>query len=159
MKSILLLVVMLGLSAAAFGQAEPAPEFGEVAELAAMNKVYVYCEDLKIRQKMVDELRKEPSLEIVGRIDDAEFMVSYTYRWVTWSRNRGIFGTSNKTTKFDGDVVVTVAGTVNDKNQVAQRIVWSVSKDRQGKLGKNPYEKGVRAFLEDYRRVRKAPQP
>ncbi len=152
LKPLILLATLLLAGAAAVAQ-EPAMEFGDVSELAKLSKVYVYCEDLKIRQKLVNELKKEPALEVVGRVEDAEFMVSYTYRYTTFSRDNGIFGTRHRTSLYDGDLLVTVAGTVEPDQRVHQRLVWSISKDRQKGLGKNPYEKGVRAFLDDYRRV------
>jgi hypothetical protein len=153
MKRILFIVIFLAAPFLSVAQ-DPPLEFGEISEIANMTQVYVHCEDLKIRQKIVDELKKEPMLEIVGRVQDAEFMVSYTFRWTSLTTDRGVFGTRTKTSNYGGDLAVIIRGTAGKDDKTAQRIVWSVSKDRGGKLGKHPYDKGARAFLDDYRRAR-----
>ena len=150
-----LILVLYGLCVAQGRKPSPdPPEFGDISELASFNKVFVYCRDLKIRQAIADEIKKEPGLEIVGRLDDAKIVINYDYESVTLSRDRGVFGTSTKTDKYNGEFTVSIAGSLDAENRVRERIVWSDGKDRPKGLGKNPYIKAARAFLEDYRKMR-----
>ncbi len=130
------------------------PEFGDISELRGRTKAYVYCEDFKIRQVIVDELRKYPALEIVSNTDEAEFLINFTYRYVT-TYSGGIIG-GVKTNIHSGDLIVSVAGRVDENNRVHQRIVWSSQNERKTTLGKNPAQKGAQKFLEAYKRVQES---
>jgi hypothetical protein len=127
------------------------PEFGDIRELSGKSKVYVYCEDLKIRQVIVDELKKSPRLMIVGSVDEAEMVVNFTYRYVT-TYSTGIIS-STKTNIHSGDLIVSIAGHTDQNHRVHQRIVWSTQNERKTTFGKNPAQKGAQKFVEALRRV------
>lgn len=54
-----------------------APEFGELKELSSAKRLYVYADDLDVRNLILIEIRKSSKFEIVGKIEDADFFIFY----------------------------------------------------------------------------------
>jgi hypothetical protein len=133
------------------------PEFGDITELSGKSKVYVYCEDLKIRQVIVDELQKSPRLKIVGSVDESEMVVNFTYKYVT-TYTTGIFS-STKTDIHSGDLIVSIAGHTDQNHRVHQRIVWSTQNERKTTFGKNPAQKGAQKFVEALKKLPDSAKP
>ncbi len=138
-------------SGAAYEATWDSPEFGDISELRGKSKVYVYCEDFKIRQVIVDELKKYPRLQIVSSTDEAEFLVNFTYKYLT-TYSTGIIS-SVKTNIHSGEFIVSIAGRVDKDNKVHQRIVWSSQNERKTTFGKNPAQKGAQKFIEAFKKV------
>jgi hypothetical protein len=137
-----ILVLTLLLALPVYCQ-QPAPEFGDISEIANMKKVYVYSDDLKARQRLVDKLKKE--FQVVGDIKDAEFTVYYSWTGLT---TRSILGT--RTNAYKGDLMVYTYGTTEGVN----RIVWSTQTSRKTTLSKNPLDKTVERFIKDFKAAR-----
>lgn len=130
------------------------PEFGDISEIKDMTKVYVYSEDLDARRMIIDELKADPRLQVVGSADDAEFIINYTYSGVT-TATTGYGITSVKDTVNKGELLVTIRGRFDDERRlVHQRIVWSTKKTRSSTLTKNPARKSAEAFIKDLKKER-----
>jgi len=142
----LLLILLFALPV--YCQQELPPEFGDISEIAHMTKVYVYSDDLKSRQRLVDKLKKE--FQVVGDIKDAEFAVYYTWSGLT---TRNILGT--RTHAYKGDLMVYTYG----KTDGANRIVWSTQASRKTTLSKNPVDKTVERFIKDFNTARASTKP
>lgn len=137
----LILILRLAL---ATGQATP--EFGDISEIAGMTRVYVYSGDLKSRERIIKELKKEPLFEIVGEKSKAEFSIYYGWQGVTTWSIAGV-----RTNAYKGDLVVYVGS--------RNRIVWSTQAGRKTTLSKNPADKVVERFIKDYKTARATLKP
>jgi hypothetical protein len=74
--------ICLTLSSRATAQLEQLPtlsvEYGELSELRTdQNRVFVHTENLESRGRILKELKKCPRLQIVGRMEDADFLLVY----------------------------------------------------------------------------------
>lgn len=108
-----------------------APEFGEIAELKNAKKVYVYADDLEMRKLILEELKKSSQLNVVGKIEEADFFIFYgTSFYATGSTSfGGIFGniivSSNTTnTKEVADYYVIKKGDKIAEGKWRPRIIW-----------------------------------
>ncbi|HZE69947.1 MAG TPA: hypothetical protein VE135_10545 [Pyrinomonadaceae bacterium] len=51
------------------------PEYGDIADLKGMAKVYVTADSTAARSLILDELEKYPALEVVSLVDDGQFVL------------------------------------------------------------------------------------
>src|ERR1700730_1513255 len=74
-KLILTLVALACGTFAAVSAQEKLPEFGDIADLKDMSKVYVIADSTDARKFILDELKKYKALEVVASPDDAQFIL------------------------------------------------------------------------------------
>jgi hypothetical protein len=55
----------------------PDVEYGDVSELVGTNRVFVDSDDYKAREHILREIAKHSRLRVVGRIEDAEFVLKF----------------------------------------------------------------------------------
>jgi hypothetical protein len=55
----------------------PDVEYGDISELAGLRRVFVHTESFESRERILRELKNSPQLEVVGRIEDAEFILQF----------------------------------------------------------------------------------
>lgn len=77
MRLTLLLIFTLCFGAVAPAQTQDLPEYGDIASIKSMSKVYVGAEDSDARNRIIKELSKYKTLEVVGSPSDAEFFIEY----------------------------------------------------------------------------------
>lgn len=131
------------------------PEVGSISDIKGMTMVYVYSEDPKARQMVVDELKAYPRLQVVSSMDEAEFVMHYTFRRVTATATSGSGATSAKTTMDNRALVVTTTGRLDEERRLAhQRTVWSAGEGRSTKTLANPARLFVKAFIRDFKKAR-----
>ena len=132
-----------------------APEVGDISDIKEMTMVYVFSEDAKARQMMLDELKTYPRLRVVGSVDEAEFVMHYSFRRVTTTASSGAGAVSTKTTADNRALVVTTTGRLDEERLLAhQRTVWSTKEGRSNTMTPNPARMFVKAFIKDFKRAR-----
>lgn len=131
------------------------PEVGDISDIKEMTLVYVFSEDPKARQMMLDELKAYPRLSVVSSLDEAEFVMHYTFRRVTSTASSGAGVASTKTTADNRALVVTTTGRLDEERLLAhQRTVWSAKEGRSNTMAPNPARMFVKAFIKDFKRAR-----
>jgi hypothetical protein len=55
----------------------PEVEYGDVSELVGLRRVFLHTESFESRERLLRELSKYPWLEVVGRVEDAEFFLQF----------------------------------------------------------------------------------
>lgn len=68
-----LLACLLFVSAA-FTQ-DKLPEYGTIADIKGMSRVYLHTDSAQVRKYVLDELKKHKALEVVPSPDDAQFIL------------------------------------------------------------------------------------
>jgi hypothetical protein len=89
------LLVVLFLATVYYPQINnSAPEYGTLEEIKDARKAYVYSEDLESRDLILKELSKDTLIEVVGKIEDAEFFIFYGSSFIEtgYASFGGIFG-------------------------------------------------------------------
>lgn len=82
-RVVLLFILCLIFSAQVQAQTEQfaslAVEYGDLSELVGKNRVFVHTENLESRGKILKELAKSkyPHFEVVGKIQDADYLLVY----------------------------------------------------------------------------------
>lgn len=149
MKPLLLILLLCSSVYCQPSTAQDAPEFGEISEIAGKNKVYVYSDDLKVRQRLVDKLKKASLFEIVGDTSEAEFAIYYSWSGLTtWSAIGGA-----RTNAYKGDLMVY---TRSKSGENSNRIIWSTQASRKTTMSQNPADKAIERFIKDFKAAQKA---
>ena len=131
------------------------PEVGDISDIKEMTAVYVHAGNARARQLLVDELKAYPRLRVVGTVEEAEFLMQYTFRLVTSTATSGAGVTSSKTTVDGRALVVTTTGRLDDERGVVhQRTVWSMREGPRAAPGVHPARLLVRTFIKDFKKAR-----
>jgi hypothetical protein len=131
-KVIYSFTIILIASVAALAQANSSlPEYGTLSDIKDMRRVYVHSEDLEARGLILEELNKGSQLEVVGKLEDAEFFIFYgrSFFDTGYSSFGGIFGGvfGNVTTKNSaevGEYYVFMRGDKLESGAYRPRIIW-----------------------------------
>lgn len=116
MKKLIGLLSLLFLAASVQAQ-DKLPEYGTIGDLKGMARVYVATDSAQQRKFVLDELKKEKSLEVVSSPDEAQFTLK------CWANAAVTFG-SGPMTSHQQPFEMT-AYTIKDGRQ---RIAWSETK-------------------------------
>lgn len=131
------------------------PEAGHISDIKEMTAVYVHAEDPRARQLLMDELKTYPRLRVVGTVEEADFLVQYTYRVITSTATSGSGVTTAKATVDSRMLVVTTTGRLDHERRVVhQRTVWSMREDPRAAPGVHPAQLFVRVFIKDFKKAR-----
>jgi hypothetical protein len=123
-------------------------EYGSISELLPLNKVFVVSTDLTTRDIITKELKKNPSLELVSRKEDAEFFLAFQISdQLTGASVLGTTATTNRT--YYGELIA-LRSVISD-GQRRIRILWHTQK-RQAFTGglsfsRHPAVNATRSFL------------
>jgi hypothetical protein len=130
----LILLCFLLLTPAAVSaeqQNSSVPEYGTLADIKEMRKVYVYSEDLKSRELIVKEISKDSLLQVVGKPEEAEFFIFYGSSFFdTGYSTFGVFGGSafgtvtSRNTAEIGEYYVLMRGDKLESGAYRPRILW-----------------------------------
>ena len=126
-----------------------APENGELKEIADKTKVYFYTDDTVARNNMKEALEKYPRLEIVDKIEKADFILAYQIV--------GAFMTSTLIGPFQqitGDLLAVQLGSKDAQGKTHVRIFYSVRKTRGVPADKNAAKQAVQTFIKAMKKVR-----
>lgn len=131
-------------------------EYGDIAELKTMNRVYVATESLTARNNIVAELKKYKGLEIVSRPEDAEFFIAYEVSVA--NTGASLIGSSVVDNQVvHGNMIVLVKSAGPD-GQARPRILWSAYKHQDFTggltLNRNPSVNATREFIKALKKVR-----
>src|SRR2546425_12102987 len=74
MKPLILLLLCFPVL---YAQEGNLPEYGDIADLKNLQKVYLSADSTDARKLILNELKKYPNLNIVNSPDDAEFFLEY----------------------------------------------------------------------------------
>jgi len=75
MFKLIFTLLALVFGAFAVSAQEKLPEYGNIADLTGMNKIYVSADSTNSRKFILDELKKYPALQLVTSPDEAEFIL------------------------------------------------------------------------------------
>lgn len=126
-----------------------APENGDLKELADKTKVYFYTDDAVARNNMKEALEKYPRLEVIDKIEKAEFILAYQIV--------GAYMTSTLIGPFQritGDLLAVQLGSKDAQGKTHVRIFYSVRKTRGVPADKNAAKQAVQAFIKAIKKVR-----
>lgn len=139
------LVVMNGSLRAAVPQAQisnSAPEYGTLTDIKNMHRVYVFSDDLESRDLILTEISKDTFLQVVGKVEDAEFFIFYgrSFFDTGYSHFGGIFGSvvggvTSRNTAEVGEYYVLMRGDKLESGAFRPRILWG----KQNLRGCRPY--------------------
>ena len=125
---------LLILVAATAGVAQinnSAPEYGTLSDIKDMSRVYVYSDDLESRDLILQELSKESKIQVVGKLEEAEFFIFYgrSFFDTGYSSFGGIFGgvfgnVTTKNTAEVGEYYVLMRGDKLEGGSYRPRILW-----------------------------------
>lgn len=108
-----------------------APEYGTLPDIKDMRRVYVYSDDLEARGLVLEELSKDPQLQVVGKLEEAEFFIFYgrSFFDTGYSSFGGIFGgvfgnVTTKNTAEVGEYYVLMRGDKLESGAFRPRIIW-----------------------------------
>lgn len=143
------LFCLLVLFKLAYGQDSARPsildnaEFGTISDLKGLHRVIVATDDLEVRDVIVDELAKYDQLKVVGRSEDAEFVISFSgdYR----RRGEAFSATKTKFYKSEMKAYMRVAD-VGGKPRF--RIVWHTNL-----TGKDVPARAARQFVAEFKKM------
>jgi len=137
-RIVLLLICSAVFSAQVKAQIEQVPflavEYGDLSEVAGKNRVFVHCENLESRGKILKELAKSqyPRFEVVGKIADADYLLIYGSNLVRNSPSSlDNFTGAGDTTVVYGDMVALKLVGDSDVEGVSgkhTRILWYTRK-------------------------------
>jgi hypothetical protein len=112
-------------------QSSSVPEYGTLADIKEMRRVYVYSEDLKSRELIVKEISKDTLLQVVGKPEEAEFFIFYGSSFFdTGYSSFGVFGGSgfgtvtSRNTAEIGEYYVLMRGDKLENGSYRPRILW-----------------------------------
>jgi hypothetical protein len=74
-RKLIFALVALVFGAFAISAQEKLPEFGDIADLKGMSRVYVGTDSTQSRKFILDELKRYKALEVVASPDDAQFIL------------------------------------------------------------------------------------
>jgi hypothetical protein len=130
-KAIYSFTMILLAATATFAQINnSAPEYGSLSEIKNMRRVYVFSDDLESRGVIL-ELGKGSQLQVVGKLEDAEFFIFYgrSFFDTGYSSFGGIFGgvfgnVATKNTAEVGEYYVLMRGDKLENGAYRPRILW-----------------------------------
>jgi hypothetical protein len=118
MKPLILLLLCFPVL---YAQEGNLPEYGDIADLKNLQKVYLSADSTGARKLILNELKKYPNLNIVNSPDDAEFFLEY--KVLRHEDATGVFIHPPVTTSE------MTAYVVKDKRR---RVAWSKTQDDAG---------------------------
>jgi hypothetical protein len=134
-------------------------EIGEISELKALHRVYIYTNDGPAYIRIAKELGKYKDLEVVEKISDAEFVLIYYGNRVTPetypltkpdSEKENDKLSSKETEKELGVMKVVVQGSAPN----ILRVVWQIEKSTRLMFGKDPEIKCTQEFIKKLKEVK-----
>jgi hypothetical protein len=133
------------------------PEYGNISEINESTKVFVLSENSEARNFIINELSKYPRLQIVGRMEDADFML--VFAMAAQNTGASIIGSSvSRNTVVVGELGVVTRGRI-ENNKRHQRILWTAKKVQNWSggltLSRHPAVNAVRDFIKDLKKSRK----
>ncbi len=162
--TLLLLLIIVTVSFAQINSS--APEYGTLSDITSLRRVYVYSDDLGARDLILQELRKDPQLEVVGKLEEAEFFIFYgrSFFDTGYTSFGGIFGGvfGNMTTKNTAEIAeyyVLMRGDKLDGNSFRPRILWGKQNLRVVRSNafvktKLPAQEVTRKFVKELQKTR-----
>jgi hypothetical protein len=131
-KAVIVVLLRLALATAVSAQINnSAPEYGTLTDVRNYHRVYVYSEDLDSRNLILQELRKDQQIEVVGKLEDAEFFIFYgrSFRDNGYTSFGGIFGSvlgtvTTKNTEETAQYYVLMRGDKLENGSYRPRILW-----------------------------------
>lgn len=131
-KVICTFTMMLMAAIAAFAQINnSAPEYGTLSDIKDMRRVYVHSEDLESRGLILEELSKGSQLEVVGKLEEAEYFIFYGRSFIDSGYSSfggifsGVFGNvTTKNTAEVGEYYVFMRGDKLESGAYRPRIIW-----------------------------------
>lgn len=107
------------------------PEYGTLSDIKNLKRVYVYSDDLESRGVILEELGKGSQLQVVGKLEDAEFFIFYGRSFFDTGYSSfggifsGVFGNvTTKTTAEVGEYYVLMRGDKLESGAYRPRILW-----------------------------------
>jgi hypothetical protein len=100
------------------------PEYGNLSEIGSKNAVYVYSDDMVARKIIVGELRRYDGLQIAGRLEDADLVITYVGASHGTGLSRGLFGRITRDFKQVGELAFSSLGETAN-GDVRPRILWT----------------------------------
>jgi hypothetical protein len=70
-------ILVTSLLISIFAQDNKLPEYGDIADVKNLQKVYLIADSTDARKLILNELKKYPNLTVVNSPDEAEFFVEY----------------------------------------------------------------------------------
>ncbi len=124
-------IILMTATAALAQITNSAPEYGTLLDVKDMRRVYVYSDDLEARGLVLEELSKDPQLQVVGKLEDAEFFIFYgrSFFDTGYSSFGGIFGgvfgnVTTKNTAEVGEYYVLMRGDKLEGSAYRPRVLW-----------------------------------
>lgn len=141
--------------AAANANFQPQTEYGDIAEIAVMRKVFVQTENIKAREIIVKIINKDSNLQITSTPGEAEFAIVFAAR----VEATGQSFTGNQIVQ-DGNVIgemlVIIPGKADRRNN---RVIWSGQKVQVYKenfsWNTDPATSTIERFLKALKKVQK----
>ena len=124
------------------------PEQGTLSDIKGLKNVYISCDDLKSRDRIVKELEKSKLFEIVDKIEDSDFVIKFQI----WEESVGATGNVVGTTATVRDERVRIGlFTVVMPSKTSNRIrnIYSNKQTQRSVLFDHPAEKTTKQFLKD----------
>lgn len=125
------LLILLATTTGGAQISNSAPEYGTLSDIRDMRRVYVYSDDLESRDLILRELSKETRLQVVGKLEEAEFFIFYgrSFFDTGYSSFGGIFGgvfgnVTTKNTAEVGEYYVLMRGDKLEGGSYRPRILW-----------------------------------
>ena len=127
--------------------AEKIPEQGELSDILGMKKIYVFSEDIKERDIIKTELRKDNSFNfvVVDKIEDCDFAIKYE----SWEEVLNVTSVYNKQTVG----VLTILMSSLDANSDRVRYIYSTKKTKYYIWERNPAESATKQFIKDLTKI------
>jgi hypothetical protein len=140
--TIIALLLLLAASAVTVSQ-EQLPEYGDVSDLKAMQKVYLSADSTDARKMILKELRKYPSLSVANSPDEAEFILEFK-----------VLRHEDASPGILGNLATTYAEmTAYIRKEQRRRIAWSKTQDDAGVSRPNEVNL-TRNFLKELKKAR-----
>ena len=76
-NSIIALILLASLVIPIFAQDNSLPEYGDIADITKLPKVYLTADSTNARKLILNELKKYPSLSVVNSPDEADYFIEY----------------------------------------------------------------------------------
>jgi hypothetical protein len=134
------------------------PEYGEIAELKKLQRVYIYTDDREGYYRIAKEINKYKDLQEVDKISDAEFVLIYfgsratlnNYSNAEADPNIG-YGTFDPSSEREVGIMKAV---VPGARPGSLRILWQSEKGRRLGFGKDPEVKCAQEFIKELKKVK-----
>lgn len=125
-------------------------EYGDMSEISTCRTVFVHAPDYETREKIIKELSKDSTYQVVGTSEEADFFIDF----FTGAYTRGATVTGNTVSNNNslvGELLVSVRGKITEQDKRMLRVVWG-KKNTQDfvngmSLSRNPATNLTRDFL------------